>query len=562
MKLLCISALVFGHLAAQINSQLNFLQKLSGLRYKISQEENSVVIEGSGIKQCKLLEYDEHISFLKSSIDSTGIDIHILDTSLYSNKYKFWQEIPVCLGLNWTPIIGDVNCNNQPEVYGNEADYTTPRPAPVVIYEMDLTQKFKRVYKYADTIHAPQTLIDLDNDGNREIVMFGLPRGMIFKKDSPTSFPTTFQTKFGLFGSQTNDPTVGDFDKNGKTDVVYWSNLKILIEEFDASKNSFDSIYGYYPAQNGLGGFSIGDFDEDGKTDIVFGTVNGDVVIIEAQGEYQYQVVWTSKVETYNAYLHFWTNDIDGNGKKEFWVGGDAFYNGLGITRFTCFEPNDNNSYIPVARLDIIGIFSFFAGNCSAKDIDGDGIEELLVCLDQHVLIFKFSGGPNTHQYSLLFAKRNEMANQNSVYYNATLYDFTKDGKNELLIGMDQVIDGIGQRVFSRIYTLDIVTEVKLEQPLLPSTTELYQNYPNPFNPTTTIRFHIASNNNENVIIKVYNILGKEIRELLNKNLRNGEYGVVWDGKDNTNMVVESGVYFITMRASAYQKTIKTVFLK
>ena len=54
---------------------------------------------------------------------------------------------------------------------------------------------------------------------------------------------------------------------------------------------------------------------------------------------------WQGMVETYNAYLCAETNDIDGNGKKEIWIGGDAFYSGQGITRITIFEANGDNSY-------------------------------------------------------------------------------------------------------------------------------------------------------------------------------------------------------------------------
>ena len=94
----------------------------------------------------------------------------------------------------------------------------------------------------------------------------------------------------------------------------------------------------------------------------------------------------------HNAYMLFTTNDIDKNGKKEFWIGGDSYYKGIGVTRSTCFEAAADNQYQEVGRIDLEGVFSFSAGNASAVDFDNDGVEELFICIDQHVLIFKFAG--------------------------------------------------------------------------------------------------------------------------------------------------------------------------
>ena len=139
-----------------------------------------------------------------------------------------------------------------------------------------------------------------------------------------------------------------------------------------------------------------------------------------------YQKVWQSTIPTYNAYLHFSTHDIDGNGKPEFWVGGDAYYNGVGVTRFTCFETDGVNSYAPVAQIDLVGVFSFFAGNCFAKDIDNDGKEEIFICIDQNVIMLKFVGTPNHPAYEVFYVKQNELADSNSVYFGATLYEMLR----------------------------------------------------------------------------------------------------------------------------------------
>jgi alpha-N-arabinofuranosidase len=70
----------------------------------------------------------------------------------------------------------------------------------------------------------------------------------------------------------------------------------------------------------------------------------------------------------------------------------------------------------------------------------------------------------------------------------------------------------------------------------------LYSNYPNPFNPRTVISYRLAFNSK--VILKVYNLLGKEVTTLVNDEKPSGEYRVVFDASD-----LSSGVYFYTLHA-------------
>lgn len=81
------------------------------------------------------------------------------------------------------------------------------------------------------------------------------------------------------------------------------------------------------------------------------------------------------------------------------------------------------------------------------------------------------------------------------------------------------------------------------------------QNYPNPFNPSTNIRFQLA--NNQHVEIKVYNIVGKEVRTLTNQQYAAGQHTLVWDGTNNAGHSVVSGVYIYKMTAGKFSQTRK-----
>src|SRR5690606_11315872 len=134
-------------------------------------------------------------------------------------------------------------------------------------------------------------------------------------------------------------------------------------------------------------------------------------------------------------------------------------------------------------------------------------------------------------------------------YFGATMYDLQNDAKPEVLISMGHTINTqpniIGRRV-TKIYRPDSTTNVNDDE-IFPMDFNLFQNYPNPFNPITNIRFQI--NKSETVFIKVYNILGKEIKLVLDKNLLPGEYTIQWDGKDNEGNLLPSGIYFIKVKA-------------
>ncbi len=94
-----------------------------------------------------------------------------------------------------------------------------------------------------------------------------------------------------------------------------------------------------------------------------------------------------------------------------------------------------------------------------------------------------------------------------------------------------------------------------VEVELVPNEYILSQNYPNPFNPTTKIRYQLP--NESKVVIKVYNILGSEVMELLNEQKEAGVYEVEFKA-DN----LSSGTYIYKINADNFVQTKKMILLK
>lgn len=101
---------------------------------------------------------------------------------------------------------------------------------------------------------------------------------------------------------------------------------------------------------------------------------------------------------------------------------------------------------------------------------------------------------------------------------------------------------------------VDEMTEVKYDN-ILPGQYELKQNFPNPFNPATTIKYQVPEQSF--VMLKVYDILGKEVCSLVNEVKKTGEYEVQFDGSK-----LSSGVYFYQLRAGNFVETKKLLLLK
>jgi hypothetical protein len=83
----------------------------------------------------------------------------------------------------------------------------------------------------------------------------------------------------------------------------------------------------------------------------------------------------------------------------------------------------------------------------------------------------------------------------------------------------------------------------------------LEQNYPNPFNPETCIEYLVPSS--EYIILKVYDILGNEVAELVNERKEAGTYKINFDAS-----ALSSGIYFYKLQAGSFIQIKKLMLLK
>jgi len=95
---------------------------------------------------------------------------------------------------------------------------------------------------------------------------------------------------------------------------------------------------------------------------------------------------------------------------------------------------------------------------------------------------------------------------------------------------------------------------------VLPVVYRLHQNYPNPFNPTTSIDYDLPEQSH--VRILVYDMLGRQVKTLINKTQVPGYMSINWDATNDLGEPVSAGVYIYTIEASSFRQTRKMILLK
>lgn len=158
----------------------------------------------------------------------------------------------------------------------------------------------------------------------------------------------------------------------------------------------------------------------------------------------------------------------------------------------------------------------------------------------------------NNHSYFSRFDKGN---------FNDTLPDGYTHSTAIADINMDNRADIIHCSLYGTYITFntDSVTDVK-EQNKPVTSFDISNNYPNPFNSSTS--FEIQVTEPQIISISIFNVLGKEVRELENKRFVTGEHKVNWGGKDNNRNSLPSGVYFIRVQAGKRIQYLKSILLK
>jgi hypothetical protein len=330
-------------------------------------------------------------------------------------------------------------------------------------------------------------------------------------------------------------PAVCDLDKNGKLDLIVGELSQRLnrYEQEDPGSERLVFMTDFFSAISESNYISpcFTDLDNDGRLDLIVGNGNGILCHFEQDASSPGNFIKIS--ENFNgidvgeiASPAF--TDLDSDGLLDLVVG-----NKEGELHHYEQEAPASSAFAPVPdSLSGIDVGGWSSPCCT--DLDGDGLIDMIVGRSGPLYHFEQSG-KNSTDFSLM---SEDFEGIGFVHLGKPFFaDINGDGREDLLIGNE---DG-GIRYFRRNPDTGIETNNESH----PRNFRLFSNYPNPFNPSTTIPFSVKDPCR--VTLKVFDILGREVRVLVDAKYPAGTHAVRFDASG-----LASGIYVYTIRTGDF----------
>jgi hypothetical protein len=327
------------------------------------------------------------------------------------------------------------------------------------------------------------------------------------------------------------------------TDSIGNTVRKIAVAEYHTTNHRLERIW----EQPLLfeGGFAQGDFDQDGRTEFAtpgfaYGGRPGKLFLFENSGNNAFQMTYHDSTPFVNYYA-IASGDVDGDGKPE------IFSEANMETDWAFVHEADSNDHFSLKLLIHFSTGSGFnVPAYFARDIDGNGRQELVLTTGPYILILKGNGD---NGYSVWYLRRE--ADLRGMQFT----DLNHDGRMDLAVASAQYDTLSGRNnYFTKLY-LNSRTTSSSEGQVLPSKVDLFANYPNPFNPVTTIEYSIPTL--QVVRLFLFDILGQRVRVLVDDLQESGLHRVEFNASG-----LASGVYFYQLRAGSSVITKKLLLVR
>lgn len=456
------------------------------------------------------------------------------------------------VGLNSYPALADIDGDG-------DYDLLIGRDGASIYY-----------YKNTGTIHSPiwtrdfttfasvesqtywknPTFVDLDYDGDLDLV-YGQSTGILYvyrNNGTPTSplfqlYPDYFRV-IKLDGSG-GTVSLADFDGDGDYDLLsgMWDGKFYYFRNDGTNQKPVFNRVNMPFSNLTVSSYSSPvfiDIDGDGDFDIVSGALNGQVYCyINNNGTFTLDnsifgfidIGWMS-IPTFA--------DMDGDGDLDLLVGAETG------TEYRYYENTGNNVFVENNSVFAGIIFPNYSRPTLA-DVDNDGDYDLIIGRSNGAIIYYRNDGTLS---SPVWTRADSEFEGVKVKQNAHagFSDLDGDGRPDLILGEYDGNFTFYKNLFAPVSVID-------DGVTSPAGFYLFQNYPNPFNPVTIIRYQIPEAGF--VSLKVYNVLGSEVAEIVNGFLNDGKYDISFDGND-----LASGFYFYELRTQNYSSVRKMLLIR
>ena len=522
-----------------------------------------------------------------------------------------WHEADdVVFGRGYTLKVGmDIDEDGWGEILVYERDNESATVYKISLFEADADNSYTEVWFYqfasADISCGERGLMvtDLDNDGFSEITAImctidGVDNAYVFEWDgTDNGLPVTPTVTFdiardtgGVVALENNVQYLQmDDDANLEMVLTHRGGNSTFLQILELSNSDFsDPTWTVEFTDDWTGaknsGFGITDIDHDGHKEIImWNEGTGQVRVYENTGTDTYEVVntWTPAPAGYDTSAGATVKslipaqDFDKDGVDELYLSdskGILWVITPGGDVSTMFD-DANWNVLHDWKLD--GVEYNEGGEvrgCIPGDLDRDGLPDLYFAGNNFgaVMDMEYEGGSVTDEESYSFyyttiGGETVAGGEFARPANVDIGDMDNDGHLELVAIVpwtgDDPIDNLkGLYVFEQDVTSDLVLAVGEPNNQVPTLYSLRQNYPNPFNPSTSISYDILDA--ANVTIRIYDLLGRNVKTLVNEYKNAGSYVAVWNGLDQSGARVTSGVYIYQLETEKFTDTRKMLLLK
>lgn len=496
------------------------------------------------------------------------------DGKLYAWRYTgaLLPNYPVTVGgrMQAPPAVADVNDDGTPEI-------AVTTSAATYLYRGDGTLMPgwpKSILTNAFGFSAP-VLYDIDNNGTLEVIQGSgsntgnLGRIHIWRFDgtSVPGWPQTLGNNYRI----TSTVSVGDLDRNGSAEIIAvavkaggdtvrvfayhsdstqvqgwpyvvagmgasWSaaaigNIDTLTASLEVAFSAgnffgnFGSLYVVnangttapgFPTPLSLGqnypSVALGDVNRDGVLEIVCGGTGNQGLMYIFRNNGAVLQGWPQAIQT-NMEGSAVIANVDTSASHEI-IFGDNFTSNASLFAFTL--SGQQSPQFPVTMSGAMSVNS-----AAVADVNRDGTLEIALVNSNGTVNLWTTDAP---------------ADSNSVEWGTFYHDNQHTGNYHFRPRLTTGVD-------------------KHTPTALPASFQLLQNYPNPFNPTTAISFQLTANGF--VSLKVFDLLGREVSSLAEKEMEPGMHTVSWDATG-----FSSGVYFYRMRSGSFTQTRKLMLMR
>ncbi len=514
-----------------------------------------------------MVALDDKISYgtyeLNLLIESLGVDnakfskVYSIPmpVTLEQKKWPWRHQYPI----NANPVFADLNNDGVGEIV------VTDVQGNVNFLDREASFSRKQI-ENTELLWRSSSLGDLTGNGKLDIVMASRRNKVIaYSVENDTLFT------YNDCGQIVLTPVIADINNDGNNQIVVLDiDKKLYVID---NEGKIGDGFPLTLSQTAVADLAVADLTGDGNQEIVVGTLDGKLHAVKYDASFvdgfpvqldsrpisapiilpNYDIV----VSTGGNKLHLISKEgkVLMERKTQGRVAMEIIAADFTNDNILEFAYVTNNGYIDIINRQGSSLSGFpirasgsFLHPPLAVDMNGDNLVNLIAHTSTGT-IYAFNHQGEIINYFPYPVGR-------SIEAPASIADIDKDGDLDIIISTSSGVTVIDYKnryksikpwttyranlqrtgFYGEDHTLEI------EEINVPIVTNLKQNYPNPFNPETKIDFALSKNSH--ILLEVFNLKGQRINTLIDEYLKEGHHSVVWQGVDNKQNIVSSGIYF------------------